>query len=309
MLIVSVAACIAVLGGCGQNASDTDQPSPPAGDDATSRTVQHAFGDSTIPADPQRVALLDGDRTLEAVVALGVDPVAAVKPPLTGDYSTVVRGELDSEPIDIGTSGSGVNIEALVTAEPDLIVMHFNVENSREVYDQVQSIAPTVVVEYTEAGWKDTLGQIAEFLGATESAGALIEEYDADIATARETLDTDGVTLTVARVRTNTVRYMTQNGSFPYSVLADLGYRAPAQQDPGSDEVTAVNVSPELLDVLAADRIIVLTDAGAGDAAAALQQNSLFTSIDADVTSLPSKDYLFGSVLTARNLIDAATAQ
>lgn len=301
------AACIAVLVGCGQNTSGADQPSPSGADAATQRTVQHAFGDTSIPTEPQRVAVLDGDRTLEAVVALGVDPVAAVKPPLTGDYSTVVRDQLDSEPADIGTSGAGINIEALLAAEPDLIIMRTTEENSREVYDQVQSIAPTVVVDYTEAGWKKTLEQVAEFLGAIESAEALIAEYNAEITRAQQTLDTDGVSLTVARVRTDSVRYMTQNGSFPYSVLADLGYRTPAQQGLGSDEVTTVNVSPELLDVLAADRIIVLTDAGTDDAAAALQRNPLFTSINADVTTLPSKDYLFGSVLTARKLIDALT--
>ena len=302
-----VAACIAVLVGCGQNTPGADQPSPPGGDETTSRTVQHAFGDTTIPAEPQRVAVLDGGRTLEAIVALGVDPVAAVKPPLTGDYSTVVRDELESEPAEIGTSGVGINIEALLAAGPDLIIMRTTEENSREVYDQVQSIAPTVVVDYTDAGWKNTLEQVAEFLGATESAEALIEEYNSEITRAQQTLDTDGVSLTVARVRTDSVRYMTQNGSFPYSVLADLGYRAPAQQDLGSYEVTAVDVSLELLDVLAADRIIVLTDAGAGAAAAALQQNPLFTFIDANVTTLPSKDYLFGSVLTARSLIEALT--
>jgi iron complex transport system substrate-binding protein len=117
---------------------------------------------------------------LEAVVALGVDPVAAVKPPLTGDYSPVVRDEMDSEPTDIGTSGVGIDIETLLASrwqnchiaigEPDLIIMRTTVENSRDVYDQVQSVAPTVVVDYTDAGWKDTLGQVAEFLGEFESA-------------------------------------------------------------------------------------------------------------------------------------------
>jgi iron complex transport system substrate-binding protein len=113
--------------------------------------------------------------------------------------------------------------------------------------------------------------------------------------------------MTVARIRTDSVRYMTQNGSFPYSVLYDLGYRAPAQQDLGSPEVTAVNVSPELIDVLAADRMIILTDAGADDAAAALRQNPLFSELDTEATTLPSKDYLFGSILTAHGLIDTLT--
>ncbi|QII03016.1 sucrase ferredoxin [Rhodococcoides fascians A21d2] len=97
---------------------------------------------------------------------------------------------------------------------------------------------------------------------------------------------------------------MTQDGSFPYSVLADLGYRAPAQQDRGSDAVQTLDVSPELIDVLAADDILLLTDAGTEDAVAQLRQNPLFTGLGARVIELPSKDFLFGNVLTARALIE-----
>jgi iron complex transport system substrate-binding protein len=99
---------------------------------------------------------------------------------------------------------------------------------------------------------------------------------------------------------------MTQDGSFPYAVLGDLGYRAPAQQDRGSDAVQTVDVSPELIDVLAADDIVLLTDAGTEDAVAQLRQNPLFTALNARVTEFPSKDYLFGNVLTAQALVETA---
>ncbi|MDN3459871.1 ABC transporter substrate-binding protein [Rhodococcus sp. APC 3903] len=304
-LAISLSACLAILTGCGQN--QPDATSTTTQERSTSRTVQHIFGEATIPVSPQRVAVLDGDRTLEAVVALGIDPIAAIKPPLTGDYSQAVRDELDTEPLDIGAAGAGINIETLLTAEPDLIIMRTTFENSRELYDQLQSIAPTAVVDYTEAGWKNTLVQVAGFLNESDLADSLISDYDTEVARVRTTLATDNVTLTVARVRTDSVRYMTQNGSFPYSVLSDLGYRAPTQQDLGSPEIATVDVSPERLDILAADRLILLTDARADDAAAALRQNPLFSNLGADVTTLPSKDYLFGSVLTAHRLIETLT--
>ncbi|OFV75547.1 ABC transporter substrate-binding protein [Rhodococcus erythropolis] len=304
-LAISLSACLAILTGCGQN--QPDATSTTTQERSTARTVQHAFGEATIPVSPQRVAVLDGDRTLEATVALGIDPIAAIKPPLTGDYSQAVRDELDTEPIDIGAAGAGINIETLLTAEPDLIIMRTTFENSRELYDQLQSIAPTAVVDYTEADWKNTLHQVAGFLNESDLADSLISDYDTEVARVRTTLATDNVTLTVARVRTDSMRYMTQNGSFPYSVLSDLGYRAPTQQDLGSPEIATVDVSPERLDILAADRLILLTDARADNAAAALRQNPLFANLGADVTTLPSKDYLFGSVLTAHRLIETLT--
>ena len=271
------------------------------------RTVQHAFGETSVPVDPQRVAVLDGDRTLEAVVAVGVEPIAAVKPPLTGDYAPVVRARLAAEPIEIGSADAEVDIEALTAVAPDLIVMRTTGQDNRALYDQVAQIAPTVVVEYTPASWRSTLEQVADIFGRQEIADGLLADYQRAVDESAGRADRENSTLTVARVRADSLRYMTQDGSFPYSVLADLGYRAPEQQDRGSDEVQTVDVSPELIDVFGADRIVLLTDAGTEDAVAQLRQNPLFTGLGAQVTELPSKDYLFGNVLTALALVETAS--
>lgn len=175
------------------------------------------------------------------------------------------------------------------------------------LYDQVSAVAPTVVVEYTPASWQSTLEQVAGFLDEAERADSLIADYQRVVDESSARAPQEGRTLTVARVRADALRYMTQDGSFPYSVLADLGYRAPAQQDRGSDAVQTVDVSPELMDVLAADDIILLTDAGTEDAVAQLRQNPLFTALGARVTELPSKDFLFGNVLTAQALVETAS--
>ena len=291
----------AAVTACSADASSTDENSGDV------RTVQHAFGETSIPVNPQRVAVLDGDRTMEAVVALGVQPVAAVKPPLTGDYAPVVRARLAAEPVDIGSADSDIDIEALTAAEPDLIVMRTTGEDNRELFDRVAPIAPTVVVDYTPASWQSTLEQVADVFDQRAEAENLLADYRRTVDESQGRAPGEGSTLTVARVRADSLRYMTQDGSFPYSVLADLGYRAPAQQDRGSDEVQTVDVSPELIDVLDADDIVLLTDAGTEDAVAQLRQNPLFTGLGARVTELPSKDYLFGNVLTAQALVETAS--
>ena len=300
---VAVASCIVAFAvtACSSGASDTGEN----GDDV--RTVQHAFGETSIPIDPQRVAVLDGDRTLEAVVALGVQPIAAVKPPLTGDYAPVVRARLADEPADIGSADSDIDIEALTAAEPDLIVMRTEGEDNRELFDRVAPIAPTVVVDYTPASWQSTLEQVADVFDQRDEAENLLADYRRTVDESQALAPREGSTLTIARVRADSLRYMTQDGSFPYSVLSDLGYRAPAQQDPGSDAVQTVDISPELIDVLDADDIVLLTDAGTEDAVAQLRQNPLFTGLGARVTELPSKDYLFGNVLTAQALVETAS--
>lgn len=299
---VAVASCLVAVAvtACSADASST-QENP--GD---VRTVQHAFGETSIPVDPQRVAVLDGDRTMEAVVALGVKPVAAVKPPLTGDYAPVVRALLADEPVDIGSADSDIDIEALTAAGPDLIVMRTEGEDSRALFDRVAPIAPTVVVDYAPASWQSTLEQVAEFFDQQDTAENLLADYRRTVDESQARAPREGSTLTIARVRADSLRYMTQDGSFPYSVLADLGYSAPAQEDRGSDAVQTVDVSPELIDVLDADDIVLLTDAVTEDAVTQLRQNPLFIGLGARVTELPSKDYLFGNVLTAQALVETA---
>lgn len=283
--------------------TETDTAPESSGTAATT-TITHAFG-ATDVGSTDRVAVLDGDRTLEAVVALGIDPVAAVIPPLTGDYAPVVREELDAEPADIGTSDGGINLEALAAAAPDLIVMQS--EGAEELYEQVSQIAPTVAVEYTPSSWKDTLTQIGGFLGREDAAADLVAAYDERAAKAAATAPQDTGTLSIVRVRTDGVRYMTQEGSFPWSVALDLGRQVPAVQDLGEDGTQAVDVSMERLDLLVADDIVILVDDGAEASAQQVEDLLRVMAPDATYSQIPSKDVLFGNVLTAQALLDTLT--
>ena len=285
-----------VLTGCAPAA--TEETSGPS---ESTRTVEHIFGSTEI-ASTDRVAVLDGDRTMEAVVALGVQPVAAVKPPLTGNYSEVVDAELDTEPENLAGAEGEVDYEALLAAEPDLVIMHVWSEADREAYDRASEIAPTVAISITDAGWRDTLDQVAEALDREAQADELLAAYDAALAEADDTAGADGKTLSIVRVRADQVRYMTQNGSFPWAVLKELGYTAPETQEAGDDETTTVTISLENIDLLVADRVLVLVDAGTDDAVNDLLTDPIFA--DSEVTTLPSSDFLFGSVLTAQRMLD-----
>ncbi|WPF83718.1 ABC transporter substrate-binding protein [Sanguibacter sp. 4.1] len=299
-LALLAALAVGLVAAC---STETDSPPPSSGTAATT-TITHAFGETDVGS-TDRVAVLDGDRTLEAVVALGIDPVAAVVPPLTGDYAPVVREELDGEPADIGTSDGGINLEALAAAEPDLIVMQS--EGAEELYEQVSQIAPTVAVEYTPSSWKDTLTQIGGFLGREDAAADLVTAYDERAAEAAATAPQDTGTLSIVRVRTDGFRYMTQEGSFPWSVALDLGRQAPAVQDLGEDGTQAVDVSMERLDLLVADDIVILVDDGAEAAAQQVEDLLHVMAPDATYSQIPSKNVLFGNVLTAQAMLDTLT--
>jgi len=75
MAFATVAAC-----GGGTQETDTTEPSTGAGaaTDAFPITIAHSFGETTIPAEPQRVVTV-GQTDQDAVLALGVAPVATTE--------------------------------------------------------------------------------------------------------------------------------------------------------------------------------------------------------------------------------------
>lgn len=149
--------------------------------------------------------------------------------------------------------------------------------------------------------------ELGDVFDRGDAATDLIAAYDRQAAATREALDLDNVTMSVVRVRTDSVRYMTQDGSFPWTVLKDLGYVAPDAQERGDDEVQTVTISLENVDILAADEVLLLTDAGTEDAASTLLEGPVFA--EAVVTTLPSSEFLFGSVLTAQRMLDELAAR
>ncbi len=294
LTISAIITAAALLTGCGSSTSESDD------DNASTRPVEHVFGTTDVGS-TERVAVLDGDRTMEAVVALGIEPVAAVKPPLTGDYAAVVADELDDEPEDLAGAEGEIDYEALLAAEPDLVIMHVESDADREIYDRASEIAPTVAISYTAAGWRDTLDQVAEALDLESEAEELLTDYDAALEELGGADEAQGETLSIVRVRSDQVRYMTQDGAFPWAVLKELGYAAPQTQEAGDYETTTVSISLENVDLLVADRVLVLVDAGTEDAVDDLLADPVFA--DAEVTRLPSSDFLFGNVLTARYML------
>lgn len=100
---------------------------------------------------------------------------------------------------------------------------------------------------------------------------------------------------------------MTQEGSFPWSVALDLGRQAPAVQDLGEDGTQAVDVSMEQLDLLVADDIVILVDDGAEAAAQQVEDLLHVMAPDATYSQIPSKNVLFGNVLTAQAMLDTLT--
>lgn len=180
-LAAAVIAALALVGGC---ASTADTDSSVASDSATV-TVDSAYGEVAVPADPHRVAAVSYDTPWQ-LLSLGVTPIATI------DYSQWIESYTAeqqagiADAATIGTYGE-INYEALAAAGPDLIVGVVD-EVDEAAYERLSDIAPTVIVGGDARGdWM----QITEELAAATARTQTWEESKTAYETLRDQTTAD----------------------------------------------------------------------------------------------------------------------
>lgn len=189
------------------------------------RTVTHAMGETEIPAQPERVVVLDTGE-LDSVTALGIEPVGAVRAP-------VEDGLLDYlENMTAGTELIGTisepDLEAIAGLQPDLILS--NQLRHGDIYDELSQIAPTVFTETVGVAWKDNFLLHAEALGKTGQADQMLADYHARAEQLGEAIPGPQPTISIVRFLPGQTR-LYQNASFIGTILHDVGLPRPEPQD------------------------------------------------------------------------------
>src|SRR5687767_12467794 len=171
--VIALAVALTLTACGGTSDADTDADPTESADADFPRTVQHAMGETEIPARPERVVVLDTGE-LDSVLSLGVVPVGAVTTDVaSGFLSYLAEGAADVE--QVGTIGEP-NLEAIAALQPDLILS--NQVRHAEIYDELSQIAPTVFAEKVGAAWKDNFGLAAEALGLEDEGADALTEYE-----------------------------------------------------------------------------------------------------------------------------------
>jgi iron complex transport system substrate-binding protein len=170
-------AVLFALVGC--SSSDGDDGEAPASSDATFPVViEHSFGDTTIPARPERIVALGAGTAGEIMYALGVEPVGLEVFPGFGAANAEgvqpwVEPLLDTTVTTLLPSGAK-GIEQVAALEPDLILLTYG-ELDEATYEQLSQIAPTIASPQGqwELDWRLELETIARAIGMTDEAVAL----------------------------------------------------------------------------------------------------------------------------------------
>lgn len=223
---------------------------------AGARTITDDAGRTVeVPDAPQRiVSMHDLDLTIP-LIELGVRPVGSHgrmgldgKPYLRS--SEILTG-IDFDNSGIAYIGSiNADIEAVIAARPDLIVT----EPGRATpVEQLEKIAPTVVIDNTIDGAPHIYRRLAELTGTEARLSVLERRYRAQIAQLRATLDTSKVTVSVMQAQNGKISvYHTYRALG--RVLRDAGFAFPPLID-AIPEGDRIEVSAERLPELDADYI------------------------------------------------------
>ncbi|MFQ6548078.1 ABC transporter substrate-binding protein [Aestuariibius sp. 2305UL40-4] len=224
--------------------------------------VEHSMGTTDVPGDPQRVVVLTNEGT-EAALALGITPVGAANSWL-GDpwYDHIADAMEGVEPVG---KENAVNLELIAALEPDLILG--NKQRHEEIYDQLSTIAPTILSERLRGDWMENFALYAQALGRAEEGEAVMDAFRDRVAATSEALgEATEEEVSVIRFLASQIRIY-QLDSFSGVLLKQLGFARPQLQDV---EAFVLRVGKESIPDMDGDRIFHFTyDTGDGEGAAA----------------------------------------
>jgi iron complex transport system substrate-binding protein len=278
-------ACVAalllgvLLAGCG--AAPPDAPLSVVATTAEHRLVRHAFGETEVPLEPQRILALGEEGLLADLLDGGVRPVAAsVNIP---DQVPLLSPE-ELAGITLFPSAGEVSLETLSAFQPDLIIgSSFFVEQVG--YQRLAQIAPTVAI-----GGGDPLTSYVEtlsVLGRGDEAAQAVEALRDEIGAAGEQIDASRRSVSAVTVYPGASVAVWVDGPLPIPLmLRELGVAL--RPDATSAELQVRNgrafISLEQLPLLDGESILVLQSSaveGEAQATADVQGNPLWQQLPA----------------------------
>jgi iron complex transport system substrate-binding protein len=262
---------VATLAACGSDGADRGITGSAASQDTTVAsggpepgafpvTIPHRYGETTIRSEPARVVVA-GLREQDALLALGVNPVATTewygKHP--GAIFPWARQALGGRPLpEVLDSTDGIQFEKIAALRPDLILAVYS-GISRDDYDKLSAIAPTVAQPRGEvdwgSSWQEELAVSGQAVGRPQRAAEIEAETQRLLdETAQEHPEFAGRTGVVASTYNGIYVYGPQDARSRF--LNDLGFVYPAAlRDVGKGDFGG-QLSTERTDLIDQDLVL-----------------------------------------------------
>jgi iron complex transport system substrate-binding protein len=262
-VVAATAAALALtISGCASSAPEESTDTAASGSYPV--TIEHAFGETTIEAEPERVVTLGWGST-DAALALDVVPVAIPFDGYAGDDEGVLPwvaealDEMGEDTPIVLPSGDEPAYEDIAAAAPDVILATYS-GITEEQYDLLSEIAP--VVAYPDIPWATPWREVIEItgtaLGKSDEAVDVIDEIDTAVASAAAAHpEFEGKTIALTS-DTAGVFYVYKKADPRVEFTLDLGFEsAPAVDElANGDSSFFYMLSYEELDKLSSDVVV-----------------------------------------------------
>ena len=282
---LTVALLLVGLTACSAEPADTA-----AADAADTRTVETAYGEVEVPTEPLRVVAVSYDTPWQ-LAAVGVTPVAMQDYSAYAESFTADQQELIADTDTVGAFFD-LNIEAVMAAEPDLIVGDV-LEIDEATFEELSKIAPTAIFEGEYRGdWRVIGASIADAVGNADAFESAEAAYDEELARVQEEY-ADVIERPWAAIGDGDVEggfsVLYPGGSVGALFFDDLGATlAPSIPEEEDGDKGWMYISPELTTTVLSGAEIIVTGANpAGELSASLAgtlTTPLFTELPASAS-------------------------
>ncbi|WP_375591683.1 Fe2+-enterobactin ABC transporter substrate-binding protein [Chitiniphilus eburneus] len=181
--------CLLMLSACGERQAEV--ASAKTSDTSWPRTFDTVKGPVTLPMPPLRVVstsvtltgtLLAIDAPLVATAVTSPNTTVAGPEGFFRQWQQVAR-DRKVVPLYQGEP----NAEAIVTAQPDLVVISATGGDSAlKLYEQIHQIVPAIVVNYDDKSWQELAQLLGRMTGHEDGARAAIARFDARMKSVRQ---------------------------------------------------------------------------------------------------------------------------
>lgn len=268
-----------------QNGGDTQN-----GTSGDTVTVTDVRGEVEIPADPRCIVDLSGNSDILSILGYSVAGTANSDAYDYTKFPTYLEDTLAGAEILGYSMQDTMDIEAVMNLAPDLIIISTVQE---KMYDQLQEIAPTVMIQLEALDWKDDIRTFAEVFDREDEAEAWIASYESKAKTAgdavREACGED--TSYLSFLASGGQFFVFTGAGFGSVLYEDMGLAKPKGL-PKQSDISLPVVTYEGLAAIEADRIFLITTK---EDKAQLDENAIWNSLPAvaegNVVELPSSPY------------------
>ncbi|NFI96022.1 iron-hydroxamate ABC transporter substrate-binding protein [Clostridium botulinum] len=283
LLIGLTITTIGIVTGCSNN-NDNKTSSK-----EETRIVQSVKGEMEIPKNPQRIVDISGSS--EELVLLGHTPIATanVDSYETDKVPSYIEEKLGNAKVVGHSMMDTMDIEAILSAEPDLIIM---APRQEKIYDQLKEIAPVVMLEDKSNDWEAKFKDVANLFGQEEEAQKWLDNYYDKAKKLGDEIKSTNGEKTYLTVLASSGQFMVfTEGGIGTVLKDDMGLPQPDNM-PAQDGITLPIVSMEGLTEINADHIILIaTESDKAD----LEKNTVWKEMRAfkegDVTILDASPY------------------